>query len=355
MLLTGVLLGPPSSETTPGHPIEIEWSAPASCPDAEWAHREVERFVGDSLAQTRTTQLSFEVSITPEPAEGWVANIVTITEGGRRRRVLPHSDCERLSEAVALIIAMAIDPAAIDAADESALGAIARARTAEDEPPPPESSEISEQPESTSEESDSSSPEPEPPPTSSPPTSPPRPPGRFSDRWAGPRLAFDAGVGRLPTVDLGGTAGASIGVGPLRFDLLGGIWAPRSVPVQGDATTHFWAWSVALRLGWAFAASRRVDLPLMVGVDLGQVRAQGRGLQAATEAAPPIGHAHLVPGVQIWLGPRVGLVGELDIAVPWARPQFTVEGAGTVFRSGPIAVHAGVGLLVRFPRRMSSR
>jgi hypothetical protein len=354
-VLTSLLVGlscvsaPP--EPGAGHPIEIGWQAPAACPDADWARAKIERFVGDALGQTRATQLSFDVRLDADPTQGWTASIVTTTEGGRRRRTLSHSECERLSEAAALIIAMAIDPAAIDAADESTLGAMASAKTTEEEPTPaPE-----DPPEPTPTPADDPDPLPDPLPAPSEPRTPPAtPPGRFADRWAGPRIGFDAGFGRLPTVDLGGTAGATLGVGPLRFELLAGAWAPRTVVVRGDSEARFFAWAVALRGGWAFPVGRRVELPLLVGVDLGQVRAQGRALDAAASATPPMGHAHLVPSVVVWVHPNLGVTAEVDAALPWARPAFTVAGRGTVFRAPVAGLHGGIGLVARFPRRPPS-
>jgi hypothetical protein len=344
-LAIALLLGlaPPAAPAPGGHPIEIGWQAPPGCPDAAWARAEVERFVGDSLQATRATQLSFEVSITADAGSGWIASIVTITDGGRRRRRLPHEDCERLSEAAALIIAMAIDPAALDVADEAALGALARAEPAEEVAAPTEAEPAEAEP--TASTPERAAPE---------PVRAPEPPHRFAERWIGPRLAFDLGVGRLPTIDVGGTLGVTAGVGPLRFELVGGALGPRTVAVEaGEAS--FVAWSVAARVGWALRLGPRVELPLLVGVDLGQLRARGRGLPQASSAAPPIGHVHLVPGVIVWIAPNLGLGLELDAFVPWARPSFTVDGHGTVFRALPVGVHAGLGMIARFPRRPPSR
>lgn len=347
LLVVGLSFGPATVPAPPsGHPIEIGWEVSAGCPDAEWARTEIERLVGNALDTTRATQLSFDVEIATSDSSEFEATILTTTEGGRRSRTLTHTECQPLSEAAALIIAMAIDPAAIDAADPRTLGNVATARTVDVAPQPGPKAKNKPEPE----------PLPEPARESVPVPERPRPAraGRFADRWAGPRIAFEAGFGRLPGLDLGGSGGVALGLGPLRLQALAGTWAPRTVAVGNDGDTRYWAWSVGLRAGWAFEVSPRVEIPLLVGVDLGQVRARGRGLQRPATASPPLGHAHLVPSVVVWVHPSVALLAEIDAAVPWARPRFEVSGHGTVFRAPLMGVHGGIGVVARFPRRPAS-
>jgi hypothetical protein len=322
----------------PGHPIEIAWDAPPTCPDAAWARAEVQRYVGDSLGETRATQLSFRVSIA-EGEGGFVAEIETVTDGGTRRRRLPHSDCGKLSEGAAIIIALAIDPATIGEVDPEALGAIAEGEDAppavvEEEPPPPPEEKVVQEPAV-----------PSPPPASPPPRRGLRP------WWGAARAAFDFGIGRLPTIDLGGTAGVTVGGGPLRIEVLGGAWAPRTIAVADGSRAVFWAWSVGARVGGAIPIGRIVEVPILAGVDVGQLRADGRGLARPAGAAPLVGHVHLVPGVTVWVHPNVGLLFEADLFVPWIRPTFSVAGRGEVYQALPVGFHPAVGVLARLPAR----
>ena len=357
MLATLVLAGVLAAAPEAGHPIEIEWSAPAACPDAAWAHDEVERFVGDELSRTRATQLSFQVEIATSTDAGFVAEIVTVTEGGQRRRRLPHSDCQRLSQAAALIIALAIDPASIAAVDEETLEAIA---SAEDEASPdePEDAPDESNDESGTEPETEDEPRPLAPTAGDPDPTEPDPPEstrRLRPWWGAARLAFDLGVGRLPTVDVGGTLGVTVGGGPLRIEVLGGAWAPRSVVVE-QGRGVFWTWAIAGRVGAAIPLGRRVELPILAGIDVGQIRAAGRGLLDAGDAAPIVGHVHLVPGATVWVHGNVGLLVEADLFVPWSRPSFSVAGHGRLYRAPPVGIHPAIGILGRIPaRRNGSR
>ncbi len=340
LVTVGALFGP-------GHPIEIEWAAPPACPDAAWARAEVERYVGDSLGETRATQLSFRVAIT-EREGGFVADIETLTEGGTRRRRLPHSDCRKLSEGAALIIALAIDPATIDVVDPEALDTI---QDAEEAPPEVEQ----EEPAAETVEVVQPQPQPQPPsPTTTPPRSSPSPRRGLRPWWGAARVAFDFGIGRLPTIDLGGTVGVTVGGGPLRIEVLGGAWGPRSIAVEDGSRAVFWAWAVAARVGGAIPVGRVVELPILAGVDVGQIRAEGRGLERAGSAAPLVGHVHLVPGVTVWVHPNVGVLFEADLFVPWIRPTFSVAGRGEIHQAAPVGFHPALGVLARLSARKAA-
>jgi hypothetical protein len=169
--------------------------------------------------------------------------------------------------------------------------------------------------------------------------------------WGAARAAFDFGIGRLPTIDLGATFGVTVGGGPLRIELLGGAWAPRTIAIADGSQAVFWAWAIAGRIGGAVPLGRIVELPILAGVDVGQIRADGQGLDRADGAAPLVGHVHLVPGVTVWVHPNVGLLLEADLFVPWIRPTFSVQGRGRVYQALPVGFHPAVGVLARLPAR----
>jgi hypothetical protein len=317
------------------HPIEIEWDVPGACPDESWARAEIESLAGVSLADTQVTQLRFAVSIVRDSADGWAANVVTVTNREKRGRWVTYSDCQAVAEAAALIVAMVIDKAV---KEEEATEGEPSGTEAENDG---EETELDTAPVAVA----------EPEPTGPPAVSAPTKRGRLTPWWGGVRAVFDFGVGRLPTVDLGGTLGVTVGGGPLRIEVLGGAWAPRSVSVEGNARAQFYAWSVGARVGGAIGVRRIVEIPILAGFDVGQIRASGRGLAAASEVSPVLSHAHLCPGVTVWVHENVGLLFEADVFVPFVRPTFSVGGRGSVYQALPVGVHGGLGLIVRGPAR----
>ncbi|HKP63600.1 MAG TPA: hypothetical protein VJV78_42990 [Polyangiales bacterium] len=86
-------------------PLELEWSAPAGCPDREYVRGEVSERLGERAAQGSPLSASGQIEAT---AAGFELQLRA--QGGERR--LEAASCEELAESAAVILALLIDPQA---------------------------------------------------------------------------------------------------------------------------------------------------------------------------------------------------------------------------------------------------
>jgi hypothetical protein len=83
--------------------LELEWSAPAGCPDRAQVLRSVSERLGDRAPEGSPLSASGEVEATPA---GFALRLHA--QGGERR--LEAASCEELAESAAVILALLIDP-----------------------------------------------------------------------------------------------------------------------------------------------------------------------------------------------------------------------------------------------------
>ena len=88
----------------------LSWRAPTECPQAEAFTAQVERFLGQPLASARAQDLRISGEVLASDARGYVAHLRVQGSGAARERELSHRDCAELTEAAALVTALAIDP-----------------------------------------------------------------------------------------------------------------------------------------------------------------------------------------------------------------------------------------------------
>lgn len=89
-------------------PIELRWDAAQDCPNSEYVLTAARRLVGDrELAPSRPWPV--RVAVVREDA-GWSAHVEAQTPHGFGERTLGAESCERLADAVALVIALAFFP-----------------------------------------------------------------------------------------------------------------------------------------------------------------------------------------------------------------------------------------------------
>jgi hypothetical protein len=91
-------------------PTSVDWTAPPDCPSAGWIRGRIEALVGQKLSEARQQSLHVEAVVESMPQGGYRVTIVGRDDDGLRERSLSHVNCQKASEAAALIIALAIDP-----------------------------------------------------------------------------------------------------------------------------------------------------------------------------------------------------------------------------------------------------
>lgn len=326
--------------------LALRWSAIAPCPTREQL---VERIgaqgltLGEWVPEVHDhARLSARIDVAPAGAV-WRAELELVDADGRAQRSFEASSCDALAEAVALIVAVTLDPVAVTQA-------LARRDAAIVEPEP--------------------SPEPEPAPEPEPTARPPLGPVASDDDEQGIQLVLDADDDELqrrarPRLRVGVSlhGGASYGPTLRAFGLLGGraallgeAWrvelgarwaAPRRV-VDTGAAASIDAWMVELR-GCGVPKPGPIELPICLGVEAGLVRGLGRDPVPDPARAT---FAWLAPSLSVGLRwapvERFAFGPELALVVPVTRGRF-VAGTRELDRLATIGARALLELELRLP------
>ena len=308
-LVAGVAwgIGPAAAEEGDAERLLLEWIAPPPCPPAAELRAMVARLLGGTihLPPNRTLEVRARV----EQGATWQVEIETGSEPQVRRRLLEAESCSGLADATALIVALMIDPTAVEADTRT-----------------------SEQPRTM--------PDPRPP-------VPPESPNRFSVGFLG-----TASLGILPALDAGLGGSLALLRGAWRFELRGsyGLRRDQNVAVSSLDSAH----GTFNYLGGSAGVcrdlgSRRVNFGPCTEVAFGILSAQGYGVTESLPAKTP------------WLG--FGLGGFLAVAasqhvsfplhagllVPVTRPEFVINHVqGRVFRGPPLGAYAALGVELHF-------
>ena len=312
-----------AAQTTPGR-VSLRWSAPDECPDDIHVVHEVEGLLGQSLLESSEQSLGVRVVVQGSSALGYSAKISFSGPRGNDERALEHPDCEKLAQASALIVALAIDPERVRATQ--------RARYIPGEAP------VASPPAATAEARAAVMPSPvavrPAPGCDVAPASPElREPAR-NIRFA---VHGVAGAGPLPNFGAGLEAAIGWHHRNLEADLLGRYWVPRSseLNVLPSASLDVALSTLGVRgcfqplAGvWSFSAC--------LGGDVGDLRASGRGVEnprtaqtlyAAAAGAVRVSYARY----------RLEPEGGFELSGALARPRFgvTENGQSTeTFRPG---------------------
>jgi hypothetical protein len=101
------------------------WSAPEECPSQQQVEAEIGRLVGGDLRLPDGSNLRADVRVSGGPP--WSADLTTQRAGRIGRRSLESPSCQAAADAVALIIALSIDPDAAAASAQASVAAPSRA------------------------------------------------------------------------------------------------------------------------------------------------------------------------------------------------------------------------------------
>jgi len=268
--------------------VELDWEAPAGCPDETTARAWLDAYLGGEGGGAEV-----DIEIAARGGDRFAATIdIELPDGIEGERALTGQGCRHVAEAAVLVVAMIIDPAGVAAR-------VTAAREAEPEPAD---------------------------------TTPPEP-----LRLAlGLRLLGDAGTLPDPSVGAGLFAGLDWARlhGALRLDAL---W-PRTAdgPASGSGGEFTW---LAAGLGVDYDVVRALDgmlgLGPRVGVEGGVVLARGVGLDEPQRERQPwiaggVGLGARLFGDAWWLGLAV------EAWAPLHRPAWALDDFGTLFRPSPV-------------------
>ena len=283
----------------------VSWQAPVECPDANTIERYVAQVVGDSAFGLVMVRAAGSVS---RNADGrYVANFELDTGAARPSlRTLEGGDCEAVSQAAALLVALAIREQA--------------------------------------------APMPLPPPTPPPPLpkpSPEPPPHSAARLFLGAGAVFD--LGSTPGITDGVSVGGGVRWAWLRVEPSVSYYASRSdsVPQRSAIGADFTLATVGLR-ACAVHARRAVWLAPCIGGGVDWLRGVGFGARIphSGSAQSIVGRAGLLLGWDI--SSIISAHVELEGVLALAHPKFDVDGAGVVFQRKAAAARAALGFDVHF-------
>lgn len=308
----GLLLGIAAPDDAP---VELQWRAPDECPPSANVRDQITRFVADG-AQTGTVDRVKVDAVIVKSGDRYVLELDLQLPTGALHKRIEADKCEVLASATALVMAVMLDPTAV----------VETVDKPEAPPPIPETA----------------------PPKPAPTPPPPVPKKR---RVQGIVRVLAAGsFGALPRFGgaFGGSIGARIGRARVEATAFGELPQRATQSQQRDAGAELDLWTVGAR-GCFAPAVKRVDFPLCAGVEGGQMRARGFGLQLQRRAAAPW-LAFPFGGAVMWAPvPAFAFGGGVDGWVAATQPAFEIEDLGALHTARRAGVRIHAGIEVRFP------
>jgi hypothetical protein len=318
--------------------VSLRWSAPQGCPSEAAVAAEVTRLLGpSSVRPPRPVEATVTVT---RVGEGFAAHLETTSSAGVRARDLHGATCAGVGDAVALILALAIDPAHVVAPERGGLAAAAGASASASAPP------VAPTPPPAAPTASPSAPPITPPAAPIAPPTPPSAPRLQLALALGPVL--DVGSVPIPAGGVAGALGASLG----RARLDAGLTAlpARAGHVTAGAAAGGDVSLVAGSLAASYALVDAAPLALgpSLGLELGRLHAAGFGVAAPGDGSILWATPSLGARGSLALGSHLAVTLALAAGFPLARPNFVLENVGAVFRPAPVVGRAALALEARF-------
>lgn len=327
-LLGALTLSQLAHGAEPEHRIALRYSAPDACPDDAQLIAAVEGFLGQPLREAREQELAVSVSVLGG-AGGFSAKLTFVSARGTEQRFVEDAECNKLAEAAALLVALAIDPDRVQARQAAADGS-----SVPDPPPAAASAE---------------NPEPATPTKSSEPCPPVPRPVVAPERHPFVGLSAFIGSGTLPQVAPGVSADLGARFGSFRAALVGSYWFPSTARRASDApisielslvTAGLRACGTLAAGGWSLLGCAQGNVGRMSGAGqhVDDARSQS-ALYSDVQALVFAQYAKWQPAPQAGLG--------LSWAV--ARPPFGLSRQNVpveTFRPASVAILAYWGLVL---------
>ncbi len=266
-------------------------------------------------------------------AGGYAAKIELRAPDYREHRALEAQDCAVLSRAIAVVVAVGLDPVMVASRTQPEVEPVATPvplpATSEPSPPRPEATVAPVATRTPDADVAAASTEPA--------------------LEAGVRLGLGVGGLVLPGAGVGLGVAPWLGSARVHGRLALQYWVPRTraLPAFDDAGATIQLAAVGARVcgnlergRWRFPLCGGADVGAMVG------RGSGPGLAVARRATAAWVAIVVQPGVELAVGPRVGLWAAFEGAISVLRPQFHLEGGGTLHHAGRFGPRALFGIVI---------
>ena len=296
---------------------DIRWEAPVECPDANSVKLSVERLLGQSLDGLQDRSVRARGEVHRNEAGNWELHCLLSVGDREEEETLAAKKCQALADAMALKVALAIDPLAVVESVEPAAPAL---------------------------------------PAAPQPTQPPAPTGidpvrnqtsRPGRTQMGLRLVGGVGLGPLPSMTGGAGAYASMQLPSFRVELggqeyWGGVARYAALPSIGG---HFQLFSGAAR-ACLTPGTGDLTFPVCAGVEAGAVRGEGFGTANAETTSGLWAAAILGPALRIRATRVFAIWLEVDAMLTILRPEFHVRNLDTLYTPPWGCSRASAGLEV---------
>jgi len=314
-LVGGVLLGPG---------VDLEWSAPVGCPERGEVQADVDRLLGDR-------RLAVEVAVRAAITRTSDGHAATVMIDQAAPRALRARECVVLARAVALVIAVAVDPIALVERVE-----FVEPATEPHEPPP-----IVPGPPPSPPVLAPAIVDPRPQRIIAPQPAPAKPPRPRSEH----ALTLRGGllVGATPLATGAVALGYRLDRGLLRVEARVLYGTPR----RHDYPDGVGARVQALTLGALACVAPElpgVRFPLCLGLEAGPLVGRGLSTEAPRRRADLWASGLAAAAVVVRLSPRVALVVGGEFAVALRRPAFHLGTRDELVRATALGARALVGL-----------
>jgi hypothetical protein len=299
---------------------DIQWQAPPECPDLNSVRRSVERLLGQALADLHNKDVRAQGEVRRNEAGNWELHSVLSVGSGVEEETFAAKKCQALADAMALKIALAVDPLAVVESVEPAPTDAAAA-------PQPAPSAPANRPDGA--------------------TSPPA--ASSSARYIGLRASGGAGLGPLPGVTTGVAVYGSIQLPSFRIELggqtyWGGVARYARLPAIG---ANFQLYSGAAR-ACLTPGTDTMTIPVCAGLELGLIRGEGFGTPTSETSGGTWAALVLAPALHLRLARAVALWVEGDALLTAVRPEFHARNLESLYVPAWAGLRLSAGLEVDF-------
>lgn len=318
-------------------PAAVTWEPGSACVDEVAFGDALTRRLGEKPPEREWVAVAAHVVVEERDA-GVHAKVQLRTAHGETAREMDAAGCAELTDAIALLVAMHVDPlldplapTPLSEPEPEALEPAEEEPIEEPVPPPP-----------SPEPDPSPAPLPEIEPAPSKPTPRVRPPPRGLAR-------LDVGIGAGPLPRLGPATGVAFGVLwlPLRAEVRARYLTPQRTVADGPAAL-LQMWTIGPRI-CGEPTMGTLHFPLCAGVDGGAMHGRGRGVAQPQTQARAIVMLPASVGLAVDVTRVVSLTAEAEAGGTILRPEFAIEPSWTLWTTPAWFVRAALGVELRFP------
>jgi hypothetical protein len=300
--------------------LSLVWDAPSECPDQARVIAQLERLVRRDGASGPRLRASAHVEKLDDG--GWTLRLETVSDTTRDERELLGGSCQALVDALAVMLALQLNPS------EPTPDAPSREAPAEKAAPPPASATPGTAVESEAVRS----------------AAPTTENAHFQLAMAG---SLDATA--LPRIAIGARVELTWNLRRWYVSAGAGLWLSQQQAIAPGHSGHASFGFRTLSLGGCHATwGQPVRLGPCLAAEVGQLSAESSGVRAPGQVDQPWLAA--LGGVGFWLplGESARLTSSLWVVVPLRRPSFVIEGVGAIHQPRPAGGRVALGLAWRF-------